>query len=83
MQEANTGGVIEYPTQPARFSGVHSLWLHLAGNFGGDCLEVHFIGLKGEFTERRRQAVAATYEARPLPADHPVPGGPLGARLGM
>lgn len=83
LQEANTGGVIEYPTQPARFGGVHALTLHLVGSFGGDCLEVHFIGLKGEYTERRREAVAATYEARPMPADHRVAGGATGVRLGI
>lgn len=72
----DTAGVMEYPTQVAKFSGVHSLDLLLSGTVGGlDAIEVAFIGLKGEFAERRRQAVEAVYEARPVPDDsNKVPG---------
>ncbi|MEW5307164.1 MAG: hypothetical protein WDW38_002231 [Sanguina aurantia] len=72
-------GQIEYPTQVAKFNGVHALDLHFTGCFGADCSEIQFIGLKGEFTERKRQAVEAVYETRALPQDHKVSGEQLGA----
>ena len=33
-----------------KFSGVHSLDLHLSGNTGAEATAVTFIGLKGDFT---------------------------------
>lgn len=39
----------------AKFQGVHSLDLHIPSNFGASCTEVVFVGLRGEFSERRRQ----------------------------
>eukprot|EP00775_Hariotina_reticulata_P003144 gene3144-3421_t len=73
LQEENGNGMLEYPTQVAKFGGLHSLDLHFPGTFGADQCEVHFVGLKGEFSERKRQAVEAVYEARPVPKDHQVP----------
>lgn len=35
----------------AKFNGVHTLDILLSGSFGADCSEVHFVGLKGEFSE--------------------------------
>ncbi|KAG2499739.1 hypothetical protein HYH03_002672 [Edaphochlamys debaryana] len=74
-------GIIEYPTQASRFTGVHSLDLLLSGASAGAVhVEVAFLGLKGEFTERKRQAVEAVYEARPVPDDsNKVPGTGRGA----
>ena len=48
-------------------------------------LQVVYVGFKGEYSERRRQAVEAVYEARPVPQDHKVPGDEQGAsfNLGM
>jgi hypothetical protein len=34
-----------------KFSGVHSIDLYIPSNFGADSTCIHFIGLKGEFTE--------------------------------
>ena len=34
-----------------KFNGVHSLDLHIPANFGASHTRIHFIGLKGEFTE--------------------------------
>lgn len=79
LQEEDPQGLLEYPTQVAKFNGVHSLDLLFTGNFGASCTEIHFIGLKGEFAERKRQAVEAVYEARAMAADHKVPGSGLGA----
>jgi len=36
-----------------KFSGVHSLDLHIPANFGASRTRIHFIGLKGEFAEVR------------------------------
>mmetsp|Transcript_14786 Transcript_14786/g.36902 ORF Transcript_14786/g.36902 Transcript_14786/m.36902 type:complete len:210 (-) Transcript_14786:424-1053(-) len=74
LQAENPQATLEYPTQVAKFNGVHSLDILLSGNFGGDRAELHFVGLKGEFAERKRQAVEAVYELRPVPTDHKVPG---------
>mmetsp|Transcript_8931 Transcript_8931/g.19060 ORF Transcript_8931/g.19060 Transcript_8931/m.19060 type:complete len:208 (-) Transcript_8931:806-1429(-) len=73
LQE-DVGGMMEYPTQVAKFNGVHSIDLYFSGCFGADFSEIHFIGFKGEYSERKRQAVEAVYEARPMPEDHKVPG---------
>lgn len=70
----NYNGQIEYPTHVAKFNGVHSIDLHIPSNFGANVTEISFIGLKGEFEERRREAVQAVYESKPLPQDHKVPG---------
>lgn len=57
----------------------------MPSNFGADVTEVRFVAFKGEFSERRRQAVEAVYESRPVPKDHKVPGEEQGAgwNLGM
>jgi hypothetical protein len=43
----------------AKFNGVHSIDLYFPTNFGGDHTTILFVGLRGEFTERKRQAVEA------------------------
>mmetsp|Transcript_7334 Transcript_7334/g.14457 ORF Transcript_7334/g.14457 Transcript_7334/m.14457 type:complete len:208 (+) Transcript_7334:73-696(+) len=70
----DTAGVMEYPTMIAKFSGVHCITMLLTGTHGGDRNEIHFIGLKGEHEQRRREAVIAVYETRPNISDHKVPG---------
>ena len=57
--------------------------MYFTGNFGGDLTEIHFIGLKGDFSERRREAVEAVYESRAMPEDHKVPEEGQGAHYGM
>eukprot|EP00210_Caulerpa_lentillifera_P007638 g7295.t1 len=78
-------GVLEYPTIASKFKGVHYLNLHFPTTFGSEQMEVCFIGLKGEFVERRKEAVQAVYESRPMPEDHQVPGNEQGGfwRMGM
>lgn len=64
----------------AKFNGVHSIDLYFPSNFSGDGpTEIRCIAFKGEFSDRRRQAVEAVYEARPVPKDHKVPGEEQGA----
>lgn len=69
VREAVVGGV-EYPTRFTRFQNVTSLALFIDRNFGADATVVQYVGLKGEFTRYRREAVVTTYEARPLAGDH-------------
>ena len=57
-----------------KFAGVHSLDLYIPHSLGAPETKIHFIGIKGEFTERKREAVIAVYEARALPSDHPAVG---------
>ena len=40
-----------HPRSVSKFNGVHSLDLYFCGSFGADFSEIHFIGLKGEFSE--------------------------------
>ena len=68
--QADMAGVLEYQTQAHKFQGVVSLDLHLVGSFGSDFNAISFVGFKGTFTERKRQAVEAVYEARAMPSDH-------------
>mmetsp|Transcript_27677 Transcript_27677/g.78261 ORF Transcript_27677/g.78261 Transcript_27677/m.78261 type:complete len:207 (-) Transcript_27677:183-803(-) len=70
----NPQGHIEYPTKVTKFINVHSLTLHFPDSFGGDVTEIHFVGLKGEYKEARREAVHTVYESKPMPEDHKVPG---------
>jgi len=60
-----------------KFSGVHSLDLHIPANFGASRTRIHFIGLKGEFAEVRHCAAA---RSPGLPgAKKPAPCGAAGA----
>ncbi len=64
------------PWQVAKFGGVHSLDMHFPSNFGASTTRIRFIGLKGDFTERKREAVTAVYELRPVPGAAPPPRPP-------
>eukprot|EP00250_Pteridium_aquilinum_P022703 c25583_g1_i1 orf=328-936(-) len=72
----NLQGELEYQTRYARFQSVASLILHFPENFGGETTAISFIGLKGEATQLKRDAVAnIVYEALPNPAEHKLPSG--------
>lgn len=60
--------------QVTKFAGVHSLDLYIPHSLGAPETKIHFIGIKGEFTQRRREAVIAVYESRAMPSDHPKVG---------
>jgi hypothetical protein len=67
----NLQGVLEYQTKYSRFQGVGNLTLHFPDNFGGDATQIHYIGLKGEATQLKRDVVATiVYELTPNPSDH-------------
>lgn len=64
-------GVVEYPTKIVKFSNVYSVSLHFPNNFGEDCTQIFYIGLKGDFTEGQREGILITnYESAANPADH-------------
>eukprot|EP00026_Physarum_polycephalum_P013483 Phypoly_transcript_13889.p1 GENE.Phypoly_transcript_13889~~Phypoly_transcript_13889.p1 ORF type:complete len:206 (+),score=16.64 Phypoly_transcript_13889:320-937(+) len=69
-------GEIEYTTRMVNFVNVSHLTLFFPTNFGADCSRVYYIGLKGEYTEMKRQAVTAVYESRPQLSDHKQDSGP-------
>lgn len=76
----NPRGEIELPTQVTKFNGVHSLDLHFPGNLGASSTSITFIGLKGDFSERKREAVTAVYEVLPVPGpNNKIPGTEGGA----
>ncbi|XP_031487522.1 uncharacterized protein LOC116255726 [Nymphaea colorata] len=69
----NVQGVLEYQTRYSRFQSVGNLTLHFPENFGGDTTQIYYIGLRGEATQLKRDAVAkVVYELMPNPSDHKV-----------
>ncbi|KAL1552363.1 PITH domain-containing protein 1 [Salvia divinorum] len=69
----NLQGVLEYQTRYSRFQSVGNITLHFPVNFGGDAstTQIHYIGLKGEATQLKRDVVATiVYEITPNPSDH-------------
>eukprot|EP00268_Persea_americana_P068089 TRINITY_DN9439_c0_g1_i1.p1 TRINITY_DN9439_c0_g1~~TRINITY_DN9439_c0_g1_i1.p1 ORF type:complete len:110 (-),score=25.05 TRINITY_DN9439_c0_g1_i1:566-895(-) len=70
----NLQGVLEYQTRYSRFQGVGSLTLHFPENFGAESSQIHYIGLRGEATQLKRDVVATiVYEVMPNPSDHKTP----------
>ncbi|KAL2610889.1 hypothetical protein R1flu_022581 [Riccia fluitans] len=70
----NPNGELEYQTKFTRFQGVASLTLHFPLNFGADATEIQYIGLRGEATSVKRDAVTTiVYEISPNPSDHKTP----------
>lgn len=67
----NLQGVLEYQTRYSKFQSVASITLHFPVNFGGETTQIHYIGLKGEATQLKRDVVATiVYELMPNPSDH-------------
>ncbi|KAL5783395.1 hypothetical protein ACOSP7_008424 [Xanthoceras sorbifolium] len=65
----NLQGVLAYQTRYSKFQSVASITLHFPENFGGDTTQIHYIGLKGEATQRDVVATIV-YEITPNPSDH-------------
>ncbi|KAG0196884.1 hypothetical protein BGX28_009643 [Mortierella sp. GBA30] len=74
LVEDSYGQIAEYNTRVAKFSSIRSLTLFFSENFGGDTTKISFIGLKGEFSELKRDPIITVYELQANPADHKVPG---------
>lgn len=70
----NPQGELEYQTRYARFQGVASLILHFPASFNGTSTEIHYIGLRGDATDNKRDAVTTiVYEAVANPSEHKTP----------
>ncbi|GAV02358.1 hypothetical protein RvY_12934 [Ramazzottius varieornatus] len=64
-------GDIEYGVKIVKFATVHHLTIHFKRNFGGETTRIYYIGLRGEFTQsRREEIVIANYELKPNPCDN-------------
>ncbi|KAF9354969.1 hypothetical protein BGX34_010718 [Mortierella sp. NVP85] len=74
LVEDSHGQIAEYHTRVAKFASIRSLALYFSDNFGGDTTRISFIGLKGEFSELKRDPIITIYELQANPADHKVPG---------
>lgn len=68
----NPTGEIEYPTRISKFSNTNSLQMHFPDSYGGEMIQISYIGLKGEHTGYKREAVVTIYESRPVPKDNCV-----------
>ncbi|XP_042498230.1 PITH domain-containing protein 1 isoform X2 [Macadamia integrifolia] len=67
----NFQGLLEFQTRYSRFQGVGNLTLHFPENFGAETTQIHYIGLRGEATQLKRDVVATiVYELMPNPSDH-------------
>eukprot|EP01111_Echinosteliopsis_oligospora_P012027 TRINITY_DN4086_c0_g1_i3.p1 TRINITY_DN4086_c0_g1~~TRINITY_DN4086_c0_g1_i3.p1 ORF type:complete len:204 (+),score=33.66 TRINITY_DN4086_c0_g1_i3:83-694(+) len=73
-------GEVEYTTRMAKFINVSHLTLHFPSSFSNDKSRIYYIGLKGDFTQMKRQAVIAVYESRPQASDHQQPSDNLASR---
>ncbi|KAL0917817.1 hypothetical protein M5K25_012911 [Dendrobium thyrsiflorum] len=67
----NLQGILEYQTRYPRFQSVGSLTLHFPENFGANTTQIYYIGLRGEATQLKRDAVTnVVYELYPNPSEH-------------
>ncbi|CUA68505.1 PITH domain-containing protein 1 [Mus musculus] [Rhizoctonia solani] len=60
----------QYSVKPGKFSNCESLTLFFPAAQGGDTLRIYYIGLLGEWSEIKRDAIVTVYEAQANPADH-------------
>jgi len=65
--------VVEYQTRITKMYNVRNLSLYFPENFGDEVTRIYYIGLKGEWTEIKKDHVITLYEATPNPADHKNP----------
>eukprot|EP00397_Hematodinium_sp_SG-2012_P064390 GEMP01090975.1.p1 GENE.GEMP01090975.1~~GEMP01090975.1.p1 ORF type:complete len:209 (-),score=47.83 GEMP01090975.1:295-900(-) len=71
-------GAIEYPVRAAMFNGITALSLHFPEAIGAGSQQIFWIGLKGQGSEWKRQAVVTVYESQANVADHKVSEDALG-----
>jgi hypothetical protein len=59
----NTPGTVElFATPASKFTNIDVLTFYISENHGGDATIVQYIGMQGEHTHYRREAVDAEYE---------------------
>ncbi|CDJ41429.1 hypothetical protein, conserved [Eimeria tenella] len=76
-------GAVEYPLKVTKLQNTSSIVLYFPENFGGDCTEIFYIGLRGVGSNYRREAVQTVYEARANMKDHKQPEGEFQAQMGL
>ncbi|KAL8426671.1 hypothetical protein Efla_005928 [Eimeria flavescens] len=76
-------GSVEYPLKVTKLQNVTSLSLYFPDNFGGDCTEIVFIGLRGVGSKYQRKAVQTVYEAQANAKDHKQPGDTFAPQMGI
>lgn len=60
----------EYHVMPAKFPNATSVTLFFPGSQGGDTTRIYYVGVLGQFSERKNQPLLTVYESRPNLADH-------------
>eukprot|EP01132_Coremiostelium_polycephalum_P009277 gene9277-11370_t len=63
-------GKIGYNTKITKFNNINLLTLYFPTNFGAPTTKIYYIGLKGVYTNAKREIVNTVYESRPQVADH-------------
>lgn len=58
----NLDGSVELTTVLHAFSMINSLVFYFSSNYGSDYTTIQYIGMQGDHTHYRREAVHATYE---------------------
>lgn len=66
----NPIGEIEYMTRVSKFTNTNSLYMHFPHSTGEDYTEITYIGIKGESSNYKKQAIIAVYESRAMKKDH-------------
>eukprot|EP00915_Cephaloidophora_sp_WS-2016_P003440 GHVH01004607.1.p1 GENE.GHVH01004607.1~~GHVH01004607.1.p1 ORF type:complete len:210 (+),score=15.60 GHVH01004607.1:71-700(+) len=69
-------GVLEYPLRTTQLHNCQVLHLYFQDTIDedADCLEIHYLGLRGEISGARRDVVQTVYESRAMREDHQVAG---------
>ncbi|KAF0981147.1 hypothetical protein FDP41_012935 [Naegleria fowleri] len=65
-------GTYDFLLKTSKFANVQSLTLFFPSNFSGENTRITYIGFKGEYSDYKRRAVQAIYEAAPQVTDHKV-----------
>jgi len=60
----------EYTLKSGKFSNVSSVTLFFPAAQGADTVQIYYIGLLGQWSERKEQPVITVYEAQANIADH-------------
>ncbi|KAG9290929.1 hypothetical protein G9A89_011079 [Geosiphon pyriformis] len=65
-----TREIVEYTTRISKMSNVQNLTLFFPENYGDDITRIYFVGLKGEWTQIKKDPIITLYEATPNLGDH-------------
>eukprot|EP01103_Thecamoeba_quadrilineata_P012795 TRINITY_DN3390_c0_g1_i1.p1 TRINITY_DN3390_c0_g1~~TRINITY_DN3390_c0_g1_i1.p1 ORF type:complete len:204 (+),score=39.70 TRINITY_DN3390_c0_g1_i1:48-659(+) len=60
-------GEVTYQTNIVKFQNVSNVTFYIPANFGSMITKILYIGLKGEYTAIKREAVKTVYELKPTP----------------